>query len=219
MWPASHENSARRDAVRKACPRSHNGLCLIPVGSTGYRARSGWCTRFTREVAHARVLTLLHMPSSCARLVCADVPSSTIETDSRADWAGVAKLYTRKAQKMLLGADELRNESLLGHAPNACSVSVWPSNNHSRGEYDPNDCSWSLKLEHAVCCPRQGFAGGGCHGLPPCVALVVDSPMYDEGVNEHMVAELAADVSQSDGSIGNESLSTPPGIQIVYVHA
>jgi hypothetical protein len=126
-----------------------------------------------------------------------------------ANWASVHRLHWADAKSNLIKANELSNVTNA-----SCPVNIWPNNTHPYGEYDPVDCSWSLRLEHAICCPRQGFPGGGCNGLPPCIVLVVDKPQYDEGVNEHMVAELAAGQTHTHNFTGD--LLTPPGIQIVY---
>ena len=188
LWPNNYESSARRLALERECPRSPSGFCLTAVGSTGYRARSGWY-----------------------------IPKASLADEGLAlELANILALYKPATQAKFLTAETLRNWTIEAGGPR-CSLDPSEFNfqglaserTSMRGEYDIEDCSWALKREYAVCCPRQGFPdGGGCDGLPPCLALVVDTPRFDIGVNEDMVAELAA----------NQSTATlrPPGVQIVY---
>eukprot|EP00964_Phaeocystis_antarctica_P124093 scaffold87785_cov59-Phaeocystis_antarctica.AAC.1 len=51
-----------------------------------------------------------------------------------------------------------------------------------------------------------------CGDRPPCVALIVDDPAYDAGLNEAIVADLARPVQNASDEFDNKVV----GIQIVY---
>ena len=179
LWPAKFEGNVRMLARNRTCSRSDNGRCMSVVGKTGYKGRAGW-----------------YVPANV----------TSVREDPQ-QWAMVTALYRPDYQALLLKAKELPvtdmcgglspDERFLPHISAALS-----------GDFNCTDGSWVLQGGSAGCCPRADDARGACDGRPPCIAVLVDSPSFDAGLNEAIVASLAH--SSAGGSL------VPPGVQIVY---
>ena len=159
LWPAKFEGNVRMLARNRTCSRSDNGRCMSVVGKTGYKGRAGW-----------------YVPANV----------TSVREDPQ-QWAMVTALYRPDYQALLLKAKELPvtdmcgglspDERFLPHISAALS-----------GDFNCTDGSWVLQGGSAGCCPRADDARGACDGRPPCIAVLVDSPSFDAGLNEAIVA-------------------------------
>ena len=134
------------------------------------------------------------------------VPASTIDNASGAfAWSMVNHLYSPEAQARLLPAKDLPvlNRCEADRAAGLASTEQYG------GYHDCADGSWVL--HNSSCCPRAEEVRGACAGRPSCLALVVENPLYDPGLNQRKIAAL----SQSIETAG----TAPPGLQIVYGNA
>ena len=112
-------------------------------------------------------------------------------------WSSAASLFDTTLQSVLLPASTFP-------VVNTC----WVNNSVGYGVYDCADGSWVAP--NSTCCTRADAARNSCGARAPCLAVLVDSPSYDAGVNEHIVDELRR------GATGGSSRDRPVGLQIVY---
>ena len=65
--------------------------------------------------------------------------------------------------------------------------------------------------------PLRAISSGQCTGKPSCLAVMVDSPGYDLGLNEAIVHALANPFDDTVSSnLSSAYTLSPPGIQIIY---